>query len=224
MPNWPPSSLIRIAPAVEPWLAAWSPATKAVPVLYISCDGTGTPMRAPELKGRRGKQPDGTAKTREVKLGAVFTQHRTDEKGHPVRDYASTTYVASYAPAAQFSLLLRAEARRRGVGSAAQVVFLSDGAAWAEDIAEQCFAGCVSILDFYHACERLHQLAAALGGSPAGRTRLPVEKVAPEGSDCHRDQPSPPTPGVRRRRAGLGGGTTVLLGTTPRSNALPSAT
>ena len=160
----------RIAPAVEPWLAAWSPATKAVPVLYISCDGTGTPMRAPELKGRRGKQPDGTAKTREVKLGAVFTQHRTDEQGHPVRDYASTTYVASYAPAAPFSLLLRAEARRRGVGSAAQVVFLSDGAAWAEDIAEQCFAGCVSILDFYHACERLHQLAAALGDpQPAER-------------------------------------------------------
>lgn len=153
----------RIAPAVEPWLATLPQTQKAVPVLYVSCDGTGTPMRPDELKNRRGKQPDGTAKTREVKLGAVFTQHRTDPEGHPIRDYESTSYVASYAPAARFSLLLRDEARRRGVGSATQVLFLSDGAAWAEDIAQQCFAGCVSILDFYHACERLHKLAQALG-------------------------------------------------------------
>jgi hypothetical protein len=153
----------RIAPAVEPWLAGLPESREAVPILYVSCDGTGTPMRKEELAGRQGKQPDGSAKTREVKLGALFTQHRTDAEGHPVRDHESTSYVASYAKAAPFSLLLRAEARRRGVGSATQVVFLSDGAAWAEDIAEQCFAGCVSILDFYHACERLHGLATGLG-------------------------------------------------------------
>jgi hypothetical protein len=120
-------------------------------------------MRREELVGRKGKQPDGTAKTREVKLGAVFTQHHIDPEGHPVRDYDSTTYVASYQPAEPFSRLLRAEARRRGVGCATQVVFLSDGAAWCEDIAVQCFAGSVSILDFYHACQRLHELATALG-------------------------------------------------------------
>ena len=155
----------RIAPAVEPWLAELAESRISVPILYVSCDGTGTPMRPEALKGRKGKQPDGTAKTREVKLGAVFTQHHTDAEGHPVRDYASTTYVGSYAPASEFSLLLRAEARRRGVGCAAQVVFPSDGAAWAEDIARNCFAGCVSILDFYHACERLQKLAEALGGA-----------------------------------------------------------
>ncbi len=157
----------RIAPAVEPWLAGLPQGTQALPVLYVSCDGTGAPMRPEELAGRKGKQPDGSAKTREVKLGALFTQHRTDADGHPVRDYDSTSYVASFAQAEPFSLLLRAEARRRGVGGASQVVFLSDGAAWAEEIAEQCFAGCVSILDFYHACERLHGLATALGGPQA---------------------------------------------------------
>lgn len=157
--------LQHLAPAVEPWLATLPDSRKAVPILYVSCDGTGTPMRPEALHGRKGKQPDGTARTREVKLGAVFTQHRTDAEGHPVRDYQSTTYVGGYAPAAEFSLALRAEARRRGVGSAAQVVFLSDGAAWAEDIAPTCFAGCVSILDFYHACERLQKLAEAWGGA-----------------------------------------------------------
>jgi len=155
----------RVAPAVEPWLAQLPQSQQAVPILYVSCDGTGTPMRKRELAGRKGKQPDGTAKTREVKLGAVFTQHVVDSEGRPLRDHDSTSYVASYAVAAEFSLLLRDEARRRGVGSARQVVFLSDGAAWAEDIASECFAGSVSILDFYHASERLHKLAAALDGT-----------------------------------------------------------
>jgi hypothetical protein len=155
----------RIGPAVEPWLESLPPSGQAVPVLYVSCDGTGTPMRPAELKGRKGKQADGSAKTREVKLGAVFTQHRTDEEGHPVRDHESTTYVASYAPAAEFSLQLRAEGRRRGLGRAVQVVFLSDGAQWAEDIGQDCFAGAVSILDFYHASERLHELSTLLGGT-----------------------------------------------------------
>ena len=157
----------RIAPAVEPWLAQQPPALEAVPILYVSCDGTGTPMRKQELAGRKGKQPDGTSKTREVKLGAVFTQHVVDSEGHPLRDHESTSYVASYASAGEFSLLLRHEARRRGVGRAARVIFLSDGAAWAEDLASDCFAGCVSILDFYHASERLHELAAALDPAKA---------------------------------------------------------
>lgn len=157
----------QIAPDVEPWLANLPESSTPVPTLYVSCDGTGTPMRAEELVGRKGKQPDGTSKTREVKLGAVFTQHVTDAEGHPMRDNDSTTYVSSYAPSAEFSLLLRAEARRRGVGAAAQVVFLSDGAAWAEEIGDSCFTGCASILDFYHACERLHELAKALDASQA---------------------------------------------------------
>ncbi len=35
------------------------------------------------------------------------------------------------------------------MGSATQVVFLSDGAAWAEEIGAEFFTGCTSILDFY---------------------------------------------------------------------------
>lgn len=156
-----------IAPAVAPWLETLPQSQQSVPVLYVSCDGTGTPMRAEELRGRKGRQPDGTARTRAVKLGAVFTQHRTDEEGHPVRDYQSTSYGASYAPAGEFAHWLRAEARRRGVGSAGPVVFLSDGAAWAEDLGDRCFAGAVSLLDFYHAAQRVPDLSTALGGAKA---------------------------------------------------------
>jgi hypothetical protein len=41
------------------------------PTLYLGMDGTGVPIRRQELVGRAGKQADGSAKTREVKLCTV---------------------------------------------------------------------------------------------------------------------------------------------------------
>ncbi len=152
----------QIGPACETWLSHQPSNGQAVPTLYVSCDGTGAPMRKEELRGRKGRQEDGSAKTREVKLGAVFTQHKVDAQGRPMRDHESTTYVGSFQSGQEFGLLLRQEARRRAVGAAQQVVFLSDGAAWAEEIGRQCFTGAVSILDFYHAAERVHELAGLL--------------------------------------------------------------
>jgi hypothetical protein len=57
-----------------------------IPILYVALDGTGAPMRKSELAGVKGKGKDGRARTREVKLGCVFTQTTRDEDGHPVRD------------------------------------------------------------------------------------------------------------------------------------------
>ena len=83
-----------VAPAVATQLAQGAKAAPApIPILYAEVDGTGVPMVAEELEGRAGKQADGSAKTREAKLGAVFTQTKTDDEGLPVRDHASTTYV-----------------------------------------------------------------------------------------------------------------------------------
>ncbi len=80
-----------LEPAVDPWLGGLQPASSPLPVMYVSCDGAGSPIRAKELEGRKGKQADGTSKTRKVKLGAVFTQHHTDEDGFPKRNLDSTT-------------------------------------------------------------------------------------------------------------------------------------
>ena len=74
--------------------------------MYASADGTGVPMRKKELAGRAGKQPDGSAKTRMAYLGCVFTRHQTDENGHPVRDYQSTTHVSSIGPIQEIGLSL----------------------------------------------------------------------------------------------------------------------
>ena len=69
-----------VAPAVRKTLEAQTlePGAPEVNVLYVSGDGTGIPMMKKELEGVAGKQPDGSAKTREVKLGCVFTQSGVD--------------------------------------------------------------------------------------------------------------------------------------------------
>ena len=61
----------RIAEAVGRQIEAWQVAQPAAPVqadpvstLYVSFDGTAVPMRKAELQGRKGKQPDGSAKGR----------------------------------------------------------------------------------------------------------------------------------------------------------------
>lgn len=145
--------------------------SQPIPVMYIEVDGTGVPMVAEELAGRKGKQPDGTAKTREAKLGSVFTQTRCDQEGLPQRDYASTTYVGSFESAEFFGLLVRDEARRRGLGHAQKVVFIGDGAAWIWELQRLNFPQAVQILDLYHALEHLHLLCEGLYGAQSSWAR-----------------------------------------------------
>lgn len=142
-------------PEVEP---------KPMPICYVEADGTGIPMVAEELEGRKGKQGDGTAKTREVKLGCVFSQTKTDEEGQPMRDYQSTSYVGTLDSVETFAPLLRDEARRRGIGKSQKIVFIGDGAAWIWELARTHFPLAILILDFYHMMEYLHELSQLLYG------------------------------------------------------------
>lgn len=146
-------------------------ASAPVPVLYVEADGTGVPMRKSEARGHRAKEGEGDAKTREVKLGCVFTQSVTDEEGYPLRDPDSTTYVASFEPAADFGSLLRREAFTRGYGGAAQTVFLGDGAAWVWELARVNFPQATCILDFYHGAEHLGTLADSLYGAGTSKSK-----------------------------------------------------
>ena len=98
--------------------------------LYAAIDGTGVPVTAKETAGRVGKGEDGRARTREVKLAVFFTQDQLDSKGCPVRDRDSSSYVATFEPAAVFAGLVEAEGIRRGAGHVRQMTILGDGAAW----------------------------------------------------------------------------------------------
>ena len=67
-------------------------------------------MRTAEVAGRTGKQPDGSAKTREAKLVTTWTDESRDEEGKPVRDPGSIAYSAAIESAAA-SDYLRADQR-----------------------------------------------------------------------------------------------------------------
>ena len=157
----------RVAPQLGDALQTLAPPAdlKPIPVLYASIDGTGVPMRREELEGREGRQPDGSAKTREAKLGCVFTQSAADEKGRPIRDPESTSHVGTFSGCENAGILLRAEALRRGLGMAVLIVFLGDGAPWVWECARKCFKGAIEILDFFHAALHARQLADALFGT-----------------------------------------------------------
>jgi hypothetical protein len=137
-------------------------APRILDTLYVELDGTGVPMVPQALEGRKGKQKDGTAKTREAKLGCVFTQTAFDEGGRPVRDPDSTSYVGAIEPAAEFGFRLWSEARRRGAFEARRVVCLGDGAEWVKNIAHSQFGHAQFIVDFYHAKEHVGELCRRL--------------------------------------------------------------
>lgn len=145
---------------VEAWMArergmaALAPPTaEKPPVFYASFDGTGVPVRKMELEGVKGK--NGKARTREVKMGCVFTQTGVDEEGRPVRDEDSTTYIGAIEKSRDFGPRIYQESLRRGMEGAEKVVVITDGAAYNQTIIDEYFPNATQILDLYHAREHL---------------------------------------------------------------------
>jgi len=129
---------------------------------YFGVDGTGIPVVVSETIGRKGKGKDGKARTREVKLGCVFTQTSVDEEGRPVRDEGSTSYVGKVETADEVGRELYAEVERRGLSKAKEKIVLGDGAKWIWELAQEHFPEATQIVDFFHACEHLWTLGRAL--------------------------------------------------------------
>jgi hypothetical protein len=106
-----------------------------------------------------GKGADGRARTREVKLAVFFIQDKLDNKGYPVRDPDSSSYIASFEPAGVFAGLMEAEGIRRGAGHVRRFTIIGDGAAWTWNIATAKFPEATQIVDLYHARGHLSDLA-----------------------------------------------------------------
>ena len=150
------------------------PEPPIAPTMYLGMDGTGVPVRRSETEGRCGKQPDGTAKTREVKLVTVWSAEGRDRQGIPVRDRGSVSYSAGIESAATldtdkvaspFAQRAAREARRRGFDQAPRRVVLGDGAPWIWNLAEEHFPGAIQIVDLYHAKGHLWDTAKAIYGA-----------------------------------------------------------
>jgi hypothetical protein len=91
-------------------------------------------------------------------MAVFFTQDRLDDDGHPVRDRGSSSYIATFEPAAASGRLVKAEGIRRGADHVRQLTILGDGAAWIWNIAAATFPEATCIVDLYHAREHLHAL------------------------------------------------------------------
>jgi len=143
------------------------------PTLYLGMDGTGVPMRASEVAGRAGKQPDGSAKTREAKLVTRWSAESRQEEGQPVRDPGSITYSAAIESAAtadtspklsDFARRVERAATRRGFAEARRRVVLGDGSPWIWNTATELFPDATQILDRFHAKEHLSTVGKVIFG------------------------------------------------------------
>ena len=119
--------------------------------MYLCMDGTGVPVVRAETIGRKGKGEDGQAKTREAKLGCIFTQTTVDSEGNPVRDEDSTSYVGAIETVEEFTHRIVREGRRRGATNAQKLCIIGDGAPWIWNLADEYFYGATQIIDLYHA-------------------------------------------------------------------------
>jgi len=144
------------------------------PTMYLGMDGTGVPVRKSEVAGRAGKQPDGSARTRDAKLVTLWTAESRDEENKPMRDPGSITYSAAIESAAasdtssdrsDFAERVLREATRRGFTEAPRCVVLGDGAAWIWNTARELFPQAIQILDRFHAKEVLHRTAQSILGA-----------------------------------------------------------
>jgi hypothetical protein len=114
--------------------------------LYLMADGT----TAPTLEGWR-----------EVKIGAVF-HAQPGKDGLPERGV--TRYFGDMIEAEKFGWRWYRQASAMGLDKARRAVVLGDGAAWIWGLAEMHFPGAIQIVDWYHATERLWNVAHAAFG------------------------------------------------------------
>jgi len=141
---------------------------QAIPKMYICIDGTGVPVVKTETVNRKGKGEDGNAKTREAKLGCVFTQNSLDKNGYPIRDEVSTSYVGAIETAEMFGDRIYAEAMFRGLERVQRLCLIGDGAPWIWNIGDEQFYGAIQIIDLYHAREHYWNVARVMFGSEKG--------------------------------------------------------
>ena len=153
--------------------------TPVAPTLYLGMDGTGVPLRASEVAGRAGKQPDGSAKTREAKLVTLWAAESRDKEGKPMRDPGSISYSAAIESAAtphtspelsDFAARVLGEATRRGFFEASRHVVLGDGSTWIWNTTTELFPDATQILDRFHAKEHLSSVGKVIfSNSEAGK-------------------------------------------------------
>ena len=148
---------------------AFAPSSSALPptrpspeVLYVVADGIQTPMKG--------------GSWREMKIGAVRALFKDG------RLQQASRYLSHLGDAATFGRHWEALAITCGSLQAKRLVVLGDGAPWLWNLAQERFPRAVQILDFFHACQYVGQVARdafdAWGqGDAAAARRWLLERV-----------------------------------------------
>lgn len=152
-----------------------APDLEVADTMYLGLDGTGVPRRASELAGRAVKQPDGTAKTREVKLCALWSAagpgcHRDGRPRSGLRELQrrqrERRHQRHRSRLSPFAKRVGREALRRGFERAPRRVVLGDGAPWIWKLSEEMFLGAIQIVARFHVKQHLSEVAKAICGTP----------------------------------------------------------
>jgi hypothetical protein len=137
------------------------------------CDrGQIAPLTA-EPPGRLYASMDGTSAHidgawHEVKTGVIYSAQAGADG---IDECADRCYVAAQEPAEAFGERLYVSAAQAGVGLAAEVVVIGDGAEWIWNLAAHHYPGATQIVDYWHACEHIYDLARALYGEGSAKGR-----------------------------------------------------
>jgi hypothetical protein len=107
---------------------------------------------------------EGWKEVKVATVSAVVREPAVDEGGEPEVKLVKHSYRAGLWDAATFGPQQWAEACRRGIEKAKDIVTINDGALWIWAIVAMCYAPCVEILDWWHAVEKLWTIANLLFG------------------------------------------------------------
>lgn len=111
----------------------------------------------------KDKDPETLSRWKEDKV-ASFTSYIPGDGKDQEPQKLVTTYVATMGDACAFGPMVSVEAYRRGLWQAPVVLNISDAGNWIDPLAELQHLADVRIIDFYHADERLFEVARALCG------------------------------------------------------------
>jgi len=135
------------------------------PVMALSMDGVMINVRGEGWK--------------EAKVVAISAVEQVQEAPgeEPKVQLSRHSYRAGLWEAATFAKQQWAEARRRGLEKARQLVCVSDGAAWIWGIVLTCYVSCVQIIDWWHAVEKLWEIGSILMGEEGDASKVWVKHL-----------------------------------------------
>jgi len=122
-------------------------------VLYIFIDGSQVNTRVEDIKG---------STWHEMKLGLVFSDRDVIRRADGSSIIMKKEYVSYFGSVTEFKKVLFAAAARAGYGKFKEIVVIGDGAQWIWNMCEEIFPDAVTILDFYHLSENVHDYSKAI--------------------------------------------------------------